>query len=69
MSKIYLVTDGAGTAHLVRAHTSRGAAKHVERKLGQQIHAKVPSQEELLGAAAHTPIEDATATATEETTP
>lgn len=61
MSKIHHVTDGAGTVHLVRAHTKAGARRHVERKLGQGLQVKVPTQDELLAARdAGTPIENAT---------
>ena len=58
--KIHLVTDASGAVHLVRSLTKAGARKHVERKLGQSLHVKLPSQDELLAAVQHTPVEDAT---------
>lgn len=62
MSKIYLVNDSSGTAHLVRAHTTAGARNFIARKLRNEIHAKVPSQDELVGAlGVGITIEDATA--------
>lgn len=39
------------------SHCSPGL---VARKLGQSLHVKLPSQDELLAAVQHTPVEDAT---------
>lgn len=59
--KIRQVTDATGAVHLVRSHTDGGARKHVTNKLGQQLHVKVPSQDELVAALkAGVDIEDAT---------
>ena len=53
--KIHLVTDASGAVHLVRSLTKAGARKHVERKLGQSLHVKLPSQDELLAACSTRP--------------
>jgi hypothetical protein len=62
--KIHHVTDNSGAIHLVRAHTIAGARKFVADKLGQNIAAKVPTQDELVAALqSGIAIEDATAPA------
>lgn len=62
--KIHHVTDNSGTIHLVRAHTVAGARNFVVSKLGQNMKAKVPTQDELVSALQSSiPIEDATAPA------
>jgi hypothetical protein len=48
--KIHHVTDNSGAIHLVRAHTTAGARKFVAAKLGQNMTAKVPTQDELVSA-------------------
>jgi hypothetical protein len=67
MSKIHLVTlsdpdTGAGRKkYLVRAHTRAGAEKYIQRKVAGFIEARVPTQDELIGAMqAGVAIEDAT---------
>lgn len=50
MSKIRQVTDATGAVHLVRSATERGARKFVQNKLGQQLHVKVATQEDLVAA-------------------
>lgn len=46
---------------LVRAHTKAGAERHIERRVGRFIEAKVPTQDELVEALnSRLPIEDAT---------
>jgi hypothetical protein len=66
--KIHLVTLHAlesgspERTFLVRAHTKAGAERHIQRRVGRFITAKVPTQQELVDALkAQTPIEDATA--------
>jgi len=62
--KIHHVTDNSGAIHLVRAHTTAGARKFVAAKLGQNMTAKVPTQDELVSALQFgITIEDATAPA------
>jgi hypothetical protein len=67
MSKVHLVTlsnidTGAiERKFLVRAHTKVGAEKYVQRKVAGFIDAKVPTQDELIGAMqAGVRLEDAT---------
>ncbi|MBP7622433.1 MAG: hypothetical protein KA763_00565 [Xanthomonadales bacterium] len=62
--KIHHVTDNSGATHLVRAHTIAGARNFVTAKLGQNMKAKVPTQDELVAALqSGIAIEDATAPA------
>lgn len=61
MSKIRQVTDSTGTVHLVRSKTEQGARKYVAAKLRQQLHVKIPTQDEFAAALqAGIAIEDAT---------
>lgn len=66
--KIHLVTihsldSGAPErSFLVKSHTRAGATKHVMRRVGRFIDAKVPTQDELVAALqSGVVIEDATA--------
>ena len=59
--KIRHVTGANGTVYLVRSHTDAGARRFVLTKLGQDLIAKVATQEQLVDALQNgVAIEDAT---------
>ena len=58
--KIHLVETAGFADRLVKAHTRAGAERFVRDSIKPTVTARVPSQDELLAAVQHTPVEDAT---------